>query len=1574
MRKVHSKKGPKGGKKGEAAGGDNAEDDDEYEYSDDNTEYTETEYTDDDQGSEYTAMTAAPEAPATGATEERTSEQTEEVVNFLHNKYETYEERVKDYSNLFFFLVFGVIYITMLALERSTNDSYQVQNTLNSRLIPEEKTMASLDEVTSWFEDTLTATWKDPTCGDGLCEEPFEFPRYSQFGCRADCGDMSSRFQLEKLQVDLKWDFSHARGTPSTDLMGLAKWNLCPAESGSEKPPHGADCYYKEDQGFDRVKGDCYGSQCPAPLILTDVPAGSWEVRVKGDVFHKITGAVRSNDNVTLDSDKVKQNLAQLAARRVADEESRILTNASKYMTMSTEELVYTTKKVQLDFLQGAIQRTLITPAEAQLKARQAETPVNDTLVAQAQGVVDEYKNLYDEALTNFTRDVKNIYLCRGMKVAINDDGTMKPVGESAVASKPGDAVCASESFDAEEEFKLLNSTWDGNIRLSVLERRKLSEDNGTAYLDTLMADLSVSDPTVHREVAAALGTRAFNVRQASVKTLWADFVLKIYDQINAQAGRARDFLITSRVRSESFEAIAPKASERATELAYPTKLNITSPSAQYNYTAFEGGRFQYLTCALADRAPEYVGTCFTATDIDKISLPATDNDKEKLMTVCNKICDCKVPTVSFDSNGKPNPNRAGCDAAETCTCTACIPEGATMPTSSRKLLQEQDSVNKLLTSMDRLTFKQGELESSVNSLKEEVEKSARSSEAAQRDMETRLKAVMDQGWSELKTGQTLIQTKLDDIIGKQKLALAAAERANELARQSNKMLEQQAENQKAINLAVEEQLKKINEAAQRGPSNGGITEEQRRNLIILAEANRMDQLKRNLLANLQCEVTPRNYDFTVKPLPGAGYISTANTTRFRLVGLTNRVVAGMMLHTTRVLPKNCTDERFKNLDNKCTGPPTLAAYGVDPVFKLGSSLYNADLDNEVSITGLYNCSYAKEIRNGLYCREFYNVNDVPYGFFHRKLEGYPDGFFVWFDINLSGEGAEQYLNYVKDGLFLDGRTQTVRTQVVTYNPLLQLFGNVEVEFEIGEGGLIHVSHATTTLDVELFSTSGDKGRLALEIIFGISLLFGIINEAMDLIRAKRKFGKYSAYFESLWNYIDVLNIALLVVGYLTWWTYAAMASAFDVELRYDVYRDLDAPARMLRLDGTGKKLDNLVKMYADMNSLSTTIAFYYAVSGLNIILYLLRVLKLMHFQPRLGVVTRTLIRAASDLFHFFILFFVIFFGYAGLGHLVFGNTIESFATMQDSIMTCFEFLLGEIGVKEDLKQLSGKWSYAAGVLFFWTYALLVFMILLNFVLAIIVDAYSEIKEESKETTGILEEIGEIFADTFKRNMRRCGMFQEYIPNNKIRQMLEAWKKGVSLEQIEEEEKNKKDDDTFVPTEKKIKIGDQEVTVDELSEMLRNRIADNSLDRSSLTSRKKQPASEVVRRAAQTIVDRFGSDLDLGDDDDDEEDEPDRSAELEALAKQVLEEQQQLASLQESILRQQHVILHAIGQHVSASLGTSNVPAARGGAEGFKFDMADKGENGENGANGSNGSKSPSKDDDKSSRKLFGIF
>jgi len=69
--------------------------------------------------------------------------------------------------------------------------------------------------------------------------------------------------------------------------------------------------------------------------------------------------------------------------------------------------------------------------------------------------------------------------------------------------------------------------------------------------------------------------------------------------------------------------------------------------------------------------------------------------------------------------------------------------------------------------------------------------------------------------------------------------------------------------------------------------------------------------------------------------------------------------------------------------------------------------------------------------------------------------------------------------------------------------------------------------------------------------------------------------------------------------------------------------------------------------------------ARYFALNGINILLLIARILRLMDFQPRLGVVTRSLWLAGPDLIHFFIVASMVFIGYSMMAHLIFGNVIE---------------------------------------------------------------------------------------------------------------------------------------------------------------------------------------------------------------------------------------------------------------------------------------------------------------------------
>ncbi len=74
---------------------------------------------------------------------------------------------------------------------------------------------------------------------------------------------------------------------------------------------------------------------------------------------------------------------------------------------------------------------------------------------------------------------------------------------------------------------------------------------------------------------------------------------------------------------------------------------------------------------------------------------------------------------------------------------------------------------------------------------------------------------------------------------------------------------------------------------------------------------------------------------------------------------LNNRVIAGMLLYQTRTNDTNCTDSKFNLIQQTCTGPRTNLPFGVDPIFRRGSSLYLPDFDdvNHTIVTRFYNCS-----------------------------------------------------------------------------------------------------------------------------------------------------------------------------------------------------------------------------------------------------------------------------------------------------------------------------------------------------------------------------------------------------------------------------------------------------------------------------------------------------------------------------------------------------------------------------------------------------------------------------------------
>ena len=145
----------------------------------------------------------------------------------------------------------------------------------------------------------------------------------------------------------------------------------------------------------------------------------------------------------------------------------------------------------------------------------------------------------------------------------------------------------------------------------------------------------------------------------------------------------------------------------------------------------------------------------------------------------------------------------------------------------------------------------------------------------------------------------------------------------------------------------------------------------------------------------------------------------------------------------------------------------------------------------------------------------------------------------------------------------------------------------------------------------------------------------------------------------------------------------------------------------------------------------------------------LFRVLKMMDFQPRLGTLTQTISAASVDLVHFFIVLTLCFIGFALIGTITFGGSITQvnlplpvlpallsvpqssilqfcllqFRSLATSLNVCLSGLLGNDSVKDSLIQLTG-WQLVAGILYWYSYVIIMFFIVLNLLIAIIVEGF----------------------------------------------------------------------------------------------------------------------------------------------------------------------------------------------------------------------------------------------------------
>jgi hypothetical protein len=227
---------------------------------------------------------------------------------------------------------------------------------------------------------------------------------------------------------------------------------------------------------------------------------------------------------------------------------------------------------------------------------------------------------------------------------------------------------------------------------------------------------------------------------------------------------------------------------------------------------------------------------------------------------------------------------------------------------------------------------------------------------------------------------------------------------------------------------------------------------------------------------------------------------------------------------------------------------------------------------------------------------------------------------------------------------------------------------------------------------VEVYQGAKGAFQLFLEIALAILVAVETLYQFNLMVQAQIHEGSFLAYFTGGFDILDFMSTLMMAATMTLWWIFVVKASYhFSLSRLLFVYADTRADAFINKLrDPSGHDLKQAAQEFENLDELIMLLTWYYALNGINILVMIVRALHLMHFHPRLGVVTRSIVVALPDLFNFLLVGGVVFVGYAMMAHLLFGLTVERFASLADSMITCLEIIMGDMSINEQLRALPG--------------------------------------------------------------------------------------------------------------------------------------------------------------------------------------------------------------------------------------------------------------------------------------------
>ncbi|KAG6615424.1 Polycystic kidney disease 2 1 protein [Phytophthora cinnamomi] len=329
----------------------------------------------------------------------------------------------------------------------------------------------------------------------------------------------------------------------------------------------------------------------------------------------------------------------------------------------------------------------------------------------------------------------------------------------------------------------------------------------------------------------------------------------------------------------------------------------------------------------------------------------------------------------------------------------------------------------------------------------------------------------------------------------------------------------------------------------------------------------------------------------------------------------------------------------------------------------------------------------------------------------------------ISFDTNAT-EAADMITALKNEGSWLDFSTEELLITIVTYNGELQGYAVTEMQLSFSEGGSVETSSSTTPALSNPYSASIS---FAADIVVLVFFLLAVGMQLRKIYR-NRRLGLRKVICGNVWVFIEHASTLVVIGFYFVW--YSIVLLMFQKNFRNNLAslvvegKDWDPDAEApVRLYAVIDMLKSVTKLTVALRLIATLAVF----------LLSLRILKRFRFHPRLSILTRTVANALHQFGAFFVIFIVIFVTFAVSGTILFGDRVEDFSSLQTAMETCVNMLFGNF----DYSTIQGLYPPVC-MFYYWGYMIVVSLVLLNMMLAIVLDAYAEVSSESYKTSNNL--------------------------------------------------------------------------------------------------------------------------------------------------------------------------------------------------------------------------------------------